>query len=72
MEYRVTDECLPIFNINGTMRKTQKSKLIEVLDLESLQHVPGDYVAITDMGFMWRLSLPSAEQRNKHDGEVFT
>jgi len=72
MEYRVTDECLPIFNINGTMRKTQKSKLIEVLDLESLQHVPGDYIAIIDMGFMWRLSLPSAEQRNKHDGEVFT
>ena len=26
MEYHVTDECLPIFNINSTMKKVQKSK----------------------------------------------
>lgn len=27
MQYRVTDVCLPIFNINGTMRKAVKAKL---------------------------------------------
>ncbi len=26
MDYRITDECLSIYNVNGTMRKTQKSK----------------------------------------------
>ena len=25
MDYRITDECLPIFNVNGTMRKTHAS-----------------------------------------------
>jgi hypothetical protein len=25
MEYRVTDECLPIYNVNGTMGKAMKS-----------------------------------------------
>ena len=29
MQYRVTDVCLPIFNINGTMRKAVKAKLCE-------------------------------------------
>ena len=30
MQYRVTDVCLPIFNINGTMRKAVKAKLSKV------------------------------------------
>ena len=71
MEYRVTDECLTIFNINGTLRKTQKSKQLEVLHLESLTP-PTEYTAIVNMGFIWRLSLPSAEKRNKCDGSVYT
>ncbi|KAG0718244.1 Aromatic-L-amino-acid decarboxylase [Chionoecetes opilio] len=36
MEYRVTDECLPIYNVNGTMRKTQKSKEVDKLYMETL------------------------------------
>ena len=64
MEYRVKDECLPIFNINGTLRKTLKSKQIEVLHLESLLP-PIEYIAIVDKCFIWWLSLPSAEKHNK-------
>ena len=29
LENRVTDECLAVFNTNGTMVKTQKSKLLQ-------------------------------------------
>lgn len=70
MEYRATDECLSISNIYGTLRKTLKSKQIEVLHLESLLP-PAEYIVILDMGFMWWLSLPSDEKR-KCDGSLYT
>ncbi|KAG0726089.1 hypothetical protein GWK47_037296 [Chionoecetes opilio] len=47
MEYRVTDECLPIYNVNGTMRKTQMSKLVDKLYMETLDSK--EYIAIVDM-----------------------
>ena len=37
MRHRVTNECLPIFNIDGSLRKGQKSKLIEKFKLVELQ-----------------------------------
>ena len=71
MEYRVTDECLPIFNINGTMKKVQKSKLIDKLNLQPIANVQEGYIAIVDMGFLWRLATPSVEDREKSDGTTF-
>ena len=62
MEYRVTEECLPIFNINGTLRKGQKSKFIQKFDFTDLEPLES-YIALGDMGFIWRLSTPSAEDR---------
>ena len=52
LENRVTDECLAVFNTNGTMIKTQKSKLLQSfvfapLDFTDLQN----YTAVVDMGF---------------------
>ena len=44
MEYRVTDECLPIFNINGTMKKVYKSKMIEKLHTEPMKAFPDKYI----------------------------
>ena len=72
MEYRVTDECLPIFNINGTMKKVQKSKPIDKLNLQPLENVQEGYIAIVDMGFLWRLATPSVDDREKADGTTFT
>ena len=47
----MTEECLSIFNINVTMIKVQKSKLVE-----KLKFVPLDksdkYTAFVDMGFL--------------------
>ena len=63
MAYRLTEECLPIFNINGTIRKGQKSKLTDRFNFVELQHPVNSYIAIVDMGFIWRLCTPSAEDR---------
>ena len=72
MEFRVTDECLSIFNINGTMKKVQKSKLVEKLNMQPVDPVPDQYISIVNMGFLWRLATPTAEDREKADGPVFT
>ena len=60
MDFRVTDECLPIFNINGTMKKVQKSKLLEKMNFQGIEPTPDQYVALVDMGFLWRIATPSA------------
>lgn len=72
MEYRVTDECLAIFNINGTMKKVQKSKLMDKLHMQPIDMDGDMYTALVDMGFIWRLATPTAEDREKPDGTVFT
>ncbi|KAL8590504.1 hypothetical protein ACOMHN_010940 [Nucella lapillus] len=55
LEHRIVEECVALFNSNGTYRKTQKSKLIQRL---SLQHVElqEPYVALIDMGMIWRMA----------------
>eukprot|EP00112_Aurelia_sp_Birch-Aquarium-sp1_P018096 Seg4270.2 transcript_id=Seg4270.2/GoldUCD/mRNA.D3Y31 product="hypothetical protein" protein_id=Seg4270.2/GoldUCD/D3Y31 len=73
MENRVTQECLSIFNTNGAMVKVQKSKLLEMLHFVPLsQSRLKDSLALIDMGFMWRLSTPTSEDREKGDESVFT
>ena len=73
MEYRVTDECLSIFNTNGTMVKVQKSKLTDSFCFTPL---PSNFllnsIAIIDMSFIWRLSTPTIEDREKNDETHFT
>ena len=71
LQHRVTQECLPIFNVNGTMRKTQKSKLMQSMHIDVCP-IPCTYTAIIDMGHIWRLSSPSKEDREKTDGTKFT
>ena len=73
LENRVTDECLAVFNTNRTMVKTQKSKLLQSfvfapLDFTDLQN----YTAVVDMGFFWRLCMPTAEDREKGDETKYT
>ena len=73
MENRVTEECLATFNTNGAMVKVQQSKLLEVLRFVPLsQSQLKDSIALIDMGFMWRLSRPSSEDREKGDESVST
>ena len=68
MNYRLTDLPLALFNVNGSMRKVVKSKLIEYF---CLQEVPTNLVSgsrvIVDMGYIWRLGTPTKEDRQKPD-----
>ena len=70
MEYCVTEECLSLFSTNGTMVEVQKSKLVEKLNLIPFQTVDS-YIALIDMGFIWRLATPSPEDREKDDETHF-
>lgn len=70
MNHRVTEECLSIFNQNGTMVKSQKSKLLECMQFEPLCVETG-YIAIVDMGMIWRLAAPTTEDRAKDNGEKY-
>ena len=71
MKHRITAECLPIFNVNGTFRKVQKSKLLEKLSLDPV-NAPQFYTALVDVGLIWHLATPTPEDREKRDGTVFT
>ena len=68
--YRLTDECVAIFNECGSIRKCQKSKLTDVMRFKEVY--PKGYICIIDMGFIWRLSTPKAEEYVKADESCFT
>ena len=70
-ENRVTDVCLSIFNANGTIRKCQKSKIVQEMLFKYVNHL-SNYVAIVDMGLIWRLGTPSTDDRIKGDGTNYT
>ena len=54
------------------MKKVQKSKLIDKLNIQPIGNVQEGYIAVVDMGFLWRLATPSVEDREKADGTIFT
>ena len=70
-EYRITKECLTMFNPNGSFRKCQKSKLQQSMDIVG-QNINSKYVAILDMGMFIRKAIPNQDKRFKEDGTDFT
>ena len=73
MNHRITDECLSIFNTNGSMVKVQKSRLVQMLNWkETPDWQLQTYISIVDMGCLWRLAAPSTEDRKKNDAFPFT
>ena len=63
--YRLTELCFPIFNINSQTRKVIKAKLINcfLVDETNLHDIA--YISIIDMGYLWRLTAPTASDREK-------
>ena len=73
MNHWITDECLSIFNINRSMAKVQKSKLVQMLNWkETPDWQLQTYISIVDMGFLWRLKAPSTEDSEKNGGSPFS
>ena len=69
-EHTITENFLSIFNSNGTIRKCQKSKILQEMHLKSVYYAK--YIATVDMGLLWRLSAPSSADSKKNDGRVCT
>ena len=61
---RISEECLTMFNPNGSMRKTAKSKLLQSFPRQPLLEVPSAYVSLVDMGLIWRLAFPTSGKRD--------
>ena len=58
---------MALFNSKGTYRNTQKSKLIQKLSLQCVD-LQEPYVTLVDMGMIWRMTTPRAEDRQTQDG----
>ena len=61
LEKRVTDECISLYNIDGSMRKTVKSKFLELLQLDPVSEKPRDHVSLENMGLIRRLATLTPE-----------
>ena len=70
LEHRAVEEHVALFNCNGTYRKTQKSKLIQKLSLKYVD-LQEPYIAIVNIGMIWRMATPSAENRQTQDGTPY-
>ena len=73
LEGRVTEECLSMFNVDGSMRKTCKSKLLQLFSMEPVTEIPQSHISLVDMGLIWRLATPIPEGREakKRDGSEY-
>ena len=67
MSYRLTEVCLPLFNINGQMRKAAKAKLVDCFFMDETNLDDVAYISIIDMGYLCRLAAPTASYREKKD-----
>ena len=73
LEGRVTEECLSLYNVDGSMRKTAKSKLLDLFNFVPIANKPRDHVSLVDMGLIWRLATLTPEDREarKRDGSEY-
>ena len=70
LRWRVTEECLSLFNVNGSMHKTCKSIMLQKFLLEPVSERIKDYISLVDMGLILHLATPSHEDREsqRRDG----
>ena len=61
LEWRITKECLSMYNVDGSMRKTCKSKLLHKFNLDLVAEKPQGHISLVDMGLIWRLATPTSE-----------
>ena len=59
-----------LIQLQRIYRKTQKSERIEKLLLHSVD-LQSPYIALVDMGMIWRMATPSAEDWHTQDGTLY-
>ena len=70
MKHRLTDICLPLFNIDRSIRKAMKFKLLECFQF-NMENTRSN-IAIIDMGLIWRAAMPSKSEREAPGGTRLT
>ena len=70
LDHHVVKEGVVIFNSIGTDRRIQKSQLIQKLSLQPVD-MQEPYIAFIGMGIIWRMAIPSAEDRQTQDGTPY-
>ena len=70
---RITEECLSMYNVDGSLRKTAKSKLLQCFSRERYIEELLSYISLVDMGLIWRLATPTADDRDckKRSGDEY-
>ena len=68
VHYKITYNCNNLTDFHAICAQID---VFEVCVL-GMVAVPEKYIALVDMCFLWRLATPSAEDREKPDGSVFT
>ena len=63
----LTEVCLPIFNINGQMRKAFKVKLVDCFLMDGTNLDDVAYLTVINMGYLWKLAAPTASNIEKKD-----
>ena len=56
LEDRITEECLSLFNVDGSLRHTAKHKLLDHLNLQPIADKPAIYYSLIDMSMIFRLA----------------
>ena len=49
LERRVTEECLSMYNVDGSMRKASMSTLLHMFNLDPVPQMPLDHISLADM-----------------------
>ncbi|MCP3890082.1 MAG: hypothetical protein GY702_14610 [Desulfobulbaceae bacterium] len=52
LDGRVTEECLSVYNVDESMRKTAKSKLLDLFNLDPVAEQPRHHISLVDMGLI--------------------
>ena len=63
LEGRVTEECLSLYTVDGSLCKTMKSNLLDQFNLDPAAQEPDYYVSIVDMGMIWWPATPTSKDR---------
>ena len=58
---RISDECLSMVNADGSIRKTEKSKLLQSFNRQPVIDKRRVYFSIVDMGLIWLFATPTSE-----------
>ena len=74
LDGRVIEECLSVYNIDGSMRKSSKSKLLGLFKLDPVGERPRYHISLVDMGLIWRLATPTPIdcEARKQDGTDYS